>query len=338
MTQRLLPPVTFVLIDPEPLGHLSALQPDRDWGEFVTGERAWILQTYLQLKARGCAVSLSHELPADGIAVFSAKQRILLRRQQRHATSALLVGVRQDLGEALIADVEVVQNPFQADDATRFFIPHWPQPGLIPRDEARGDRIECIAFKGFAGNLHPDFFGEAWQQFLTTHHLRWSCDAALYRRGQTRQAVARWNDFHDADLLLAVRPYDGALHPRKPATKLYNAWLAGVPALLGPESAYRQLRRSELDYIEVDSLSSACAAVTALLQDRDRYRAMIQRGHERAAAFTPDEVARRWQELLFDVLPELRDSNRVRRWQGRSLLLKDGVRRVARALALNRRR
>ncbi len=68
-------PITFVLIDPEPLGRLMGLDPDRDWRHFVTGERAWVLQTYLRLRASGLPVRLADRLPGDGIAVFSCKQR-----------------------------------------------------------------------------------------------------------------------------------------------------------------------------------------------------------------------------------------------------------------------
>jgi hypothetical protein len=40
------------------------------------------------------------------------------------------------------------------------------------------------------------------------------------------------------------------------AIKLYNCWHAGVPAVLGAESAFRANRRSDLDYLEVQSLDA----------------------------------------------------------------------------------
>jgi len=73
---------------------------------------------------------------------------------------------------------------------------------------------------------------------------------------QVPQAID-WPDFREADLILAVRPGDRRRATNKPASKLVNAWLAGVPALLGPEVAYRELRRSELEWFYQDPLGAA---------------------------------------------------------------------------------
>ena len=130
---------------------------------------------------------------------------------------------------------------------------HFPQPALIARDPARGDRIENIAYKGLSGNLHPEFHGKAWREFLAARGLRWVTDAVEESQSRDDKSKLAWNDYREVDLVLAVRlPSRNVLgrsdlHPRKPATKLYNAWRAGVPALLGPELAYRELRESPLE-------------------------------------------------------------------------------------------
>lgn len=325
--------VTFVLHG-EPLDELRRLDPDRDWREFVTGERAWILQTYLRLRATGAPVELADALPDDGIVVFSSKQRRALVRARRRSTRAVLVGVRQDLGEALIADLEVVQNEAQADATRRFFIPHWPQPGMLVRDAARGSRIEAIAFKGFLGNLHPAFREAAWLEFLRERGIRWLADAAPYTDNFVDAASLDWNDFRQVDLVLAVRAPDARLHPRKPATKLYNAWLAGVPALLGPEVAYRELRRSALDYLEVADVRAAQAAIVQLQSSPSRYADMVTNGHARAAEFQAPAIVRRWHDFLFSVVPSLVTRADVSRWRGRSLRRKELSRRALRALGV----
>lgn len=331
-------PITFVLIDPEPLERLEHLHPDRDWRDFVTGERAWVLQTYLRFREHGVPARLSARLPDRGIAAFSSKQRRLLRRLAPARTSALMVGIRQDVGEALIADFEVVQNPGQADAKRRFHIPSWPQPGLVPRDPARGPRIETIAYKGFAANLHPQFAGADWRAFLQAEGLRWRLDAIAYQEPEVgpvalpaeRFATLSWNDFSDVDLVLAVRPADRGLYPRKPAAKLYNAWLAGVPALLGPELAYRDLRRSELDYIEVTGPDEAEAAIRRLRADPHLYQQMIDNGRKRAEDFTVHRITEHWKALLFDILPARANDPRVVRWRNKPLWLKSAVRRLTR--------
>jgi hypothetical protein len=320
-------PITFVLIDAEPLAGLAALQPERDWREFVQGERAWILQTYLRLRAAGHCVALADRLPAQGIAVFSSKQRNALVRTAPRAGRALLLGVREDVGAALIADFEVVQNAAQADGRRRFLVPLWAQPALIARDPGRGTRIENLGFKGYLGNLDAAFRGAQWQQACERIGLRWRADALPYTRGLDRSAL-NWNDFSEVDLVLAVRPSAQAPHIRKPASKLYNAWRAGVPALLGPESAYRELRRSPLDYLEIETPEQALAAIAALRAEPQRYLAMIEQGRRRAADFTSERIVQQWVQLLFVTLPAASTAAHVSRWRGRSLVAKRWVRRL----------
>jgi len=326
--------VTFVLLDAAPPESLEQLNPDRDWREFVTGERAWILQTYLRLKRAGCAVQLAAELPSTGIAVFSSKHRRALRNRSRGHSKAMLVGVRQDVGEALIADFEVVQNKNQSDDQRRFYMPHWPQPGLIERDPSRGTIVKNISFKGFSANLTPDYAMPDWFEFLASHDLAWQTDSVPHQETGVAAHTLSWNDFRDCDVVLAVRPADRELYPRKPATKLYNAWLAGVPAILGPEIAYRELRKSALDYIEVANRKEAQDAILKLKHDAELYRAMVENGRKRAVEFTIEAIVDRWRTLLFDRIPALDSAPHVKRWRGKSLWRKEMSRRLVRAVGL----
>src|SRR5690606_11149729 len=252
-----------------------------------------------------------------------------------HDTRNLIwVGVREDVGEPLIADFEIVQNPSQADGVRRFFMPLWPQPALIPRDPARGARVENIAFKGFEANLAPEFRTAAWRAYLHERGLGWFTDAVSYTRDAQPQQVLAWNDYHNIDIVFAVRPYDRKLHPRKPATKLYNAWHAGAPAILGPELAYRDFRRSPLDYIEVSSAEEARMAIERLCNDPELYEAMVRNGERRAQEVTSAALTERWAQLLFETIPPLADDARVRFWRGKPLRAKELSRRTARALGL----
>lgn len=319
--------VTFLLLG-EDLAALASLDPDADWREFVTGERVWIVQTYLRLRALGHPVALSDSLPREGIVVFSTKQRRLLRPLR---TAATLIGVRQDLGPALIADVEVVQNLGQADGQRRYMIPHWPQPGLLPRDPARGPAVRVVAFKGFLGNLAGEYHGAHWREFLQRELLEFRADAVEFKERHTDPGSLAWNDYREIDVVLAVRAPRADLYPRKPATKLYNAWHAGVPALLGPELAYRELRQSPLDFIEVADIDAVMQAILQLKRDPDLYQRMVQHGRSRAREFTAASIASRWSELLFRTIPALASAPDIARWRNRPLLAKELVRRVARA-------
>lgn len=298
---------------------LEELDPERDFGEFQTGERAWILQTYLCLKRAGYDVALTDRWPERGLLVFSSKQRRTLPQLAGSTADVYLLGIREDVGPALIADWEVLQNGREADNKARFFVPFWPQPGLIARDASRGPLLRRAAYKGFLRNLHPDFRDERWSRFLAERGIAWWCDAPEYRGRQRAATVTHWNDYSEVDLVVAIRPYDRFLHSRKPATKLYNAWLAGVPAMLGPEYAYRELRRSEEDYIEVHTLSEAMRSIDVLLQQPARYMAMIANGQRRAPDFSRAAILHQWAQLLFETLPARAADARVRRWRGRSL-------------------
>ena len=326
--------VRFLLPEEGDLELLRALDPDRDFERFKRGECAWVLQTYLRLAAAGKPVELTDRLPEDGIVVFHAKHRRWLAARGGALHEAVLVGIRGDLGTPAIADFEVLQNGFHADGLRRFHIPHWPQPGLLRRDPARGDAIRRIAYKGFARNLEAGFHGRRWLDFLAARGIEWDYGAAEFAGRDTDRLRLGWHDFRRVDLVLAVRPPSKRLHPSKPATKLFNAWLAGVPALLGAEVAYRELRRSPLDYLEVRDVSEAMAAVDRLAGDPDRYRAMIERCAERAAELTPATWIAAWTELLFSTVPRLAGEVLASPLRRLPLPARAGVRRVGRWFAL----
>jgi hypothetical protein len=297
--------ITFVLPGEEDLAALRRLDPDRDWREFQLGERVWLLQTYLRLVRAGCPVELASSPPAEGIVVFHGKHARVLRAHWRRLRRAVLLGIRADYPEPLLADFQVLQNGRYADGKRRFFVPHWPQPALIPREGARGNAIRRISFKGFEQNLHPELRSPAWQEFLESHGIEWEVDAVPWAGAATDRLSTRWPDFREVDLVLAVRRPDPRLWTQKPATKLINAWLAGVPALVGKEYACRELRRSELDYLEVGSLAEAKAAVLRLVERPDLYREMVENGRLRSADFTPERILERWLALLTREIPTL---------------------------------
>jgi hypothetical protein len=296
--------VTFFLAGAERnLDVLRRLDPNRDWRRFQQGEGAWILQTYLRLGGAGYPVELASRPPEEGIVVFHAKEGRRLRRWLRGMEDLVLVGVRGDNREPLMADFEVVQNGRFADGRKRFFLPHWPQPGLLPRDPDRGTRIERAAYKGFDANLHPDFRKPDWAEFLAGHGIEWITDSVRFAGPETEGEALAWPDFRTIDLVVAVRPPERKMRTSKPATKLVNAWLAGVPALLGPEYQFRELRRSELDYLEVASAEEAKIAVRRLLADPDLYREMVANGRARGAELSAETILPRWAELLYETIP-----------------------------------
>jgi hypothetical protein len=314
--------VRFFLPPDTDFARLQRLDPDRDVTQFLRGEDVWVLQTYLRLAQAGYDVQLSSELPADGLLVFHAKHRRLVAKRWSSNCRAVLVAVRADKDRTPIADFEILQNDRFAKANEAFFVPSWPQPGILPRRAERGSQITRIAFKGFRDNLAPAFLQPSFGRELAYRGIDFQLDGVEYSREAVQFDARQWSDYQDVDVILAVRPALDSMHEDKPATKLYNAWFAGVVPLLGPEYAFRSLRRSELDYVEVKTPADALAAIDRLRNTPDLYARMIDNGFERAEAFTTARILEQWADLLFETLPELARQRRVRMWESVPLTVK----------------
>ena len=282
-----LPPIRFYLPDTIPPD--MPRSPDVFWtgfaGKMRSGVYAWTVQTCLRLQQSGFPCELVGEMPADGIVVAHRKS---LGRKFRPSPRLLLVCLKADATFHPYAHLHVVLNH---GDLHRWhpatYIPHWPQPGLIPRDAARGEAWENAAFFGDPGSIASEMRGAAWEQTLRDLQLTW--DAV---------EPARWHDFSRVDVVVAVRSFDDRGWANKPPTKLYNAWHAGVPAVLGPELAYRHERRSELDYLEARSLPELVAALQRLKADPELRRRMVENGRVRARESAPAVITGRWQDFF----------------------------------------
>ena len=287
-------PVTFFadVADAE-LAGWRAFRPDAEPHRLLRGEECWIAQTHARLRDAGVPVRLDNRVPDAGIVVFYAGDKRAVWRAHAPRSPALLVAVRSDRHPVGFADVEIVQNASSADGARTRHVPHWPQAGLLPRDPARGARVRTVLFPGTPQNLHPGFRGGAWQRFLADRGLEFRCHYANACGGPPA-----WHDYRDVDVMLGVRPAARRLVANKPAWKLVNAWLAGVPAILGPEVAYRELRRDPLDYLEAAGPDAAVQALARLLDEPGLYAAMVTNGRRRGADFTVEANLRRWRELL----------------------------------------
>jgi hypothetical protein len=274
-------------------------------------------------------VELVDRPPERGVIVYHAKQVEALMRHWWRIRRAVLVAVKADHNESHLADFHVVQNRVWENRTTRFHIPSWPQPGILARLPSRGTRVERISFKGMIGNLREGFRDRAWVEALDRRGIEWVADAVAFRGPASDGVALEWRDYREIDLVLAVRPPHPRGHTDKPAAKLINAWLAGVPALLGREPAYRELRTDALDYVEIDSVDEALRAIDELRARPALYRAMVARGRERAAAFSIDSLVAAWVDFLGVRLPAL--SSR-RSWGSVPYWLRPAARKAQRLL------
>ncbi|MDJ0795250.1 MAG: glycosyltransferase family 1 protein [Calothrix sp. MO_167.B12] len=265
----------------------SVPDPDSLHKQIVTNEDCWTIHTYLRLKQRNLNVSLSNDLVPNAICVVNSLEFGI----RDLSFSSFIVGCRGDGPKPALANFTIVQNEENVESKTEAFIPHWPQPGLIPRLTSRGNRIQNIVFKGAENNLYEEFCSSQFRQELK------KLGTQLLIHGKLESTV-NWHDYSNADLVLAVRDLTEKDALVKPASKLVNAWIAGAPALLGPEAAYRQLKESPLDYIEVRTPQEALDAIRKLKKDTNLYQQIISNGFKRAQEFTPDKISQRWRDVL----------------------------------------
>jgi hypothetical protein len=302
--------------------HIARLQEsdlDREHQRFRRGIENWIVQGYLRLRrpleALCCEVAITDRFEPGAICVA---HRDDLNRYANPLHRCFVVGVRADRPPVRVAEVEVVQNPLQLDAPRARFIPHWPQPGLLPRDPARGARVERAVYFGRDKSV-PAWYREA--GFIDAL-------AALGVALDVRDTD--WNDYRGADLLLAHREETPSMLATKPASKLVNAWLAGVPAIVAPEPAFMALRRSDLDFIVTADARGTREAVEALARRPQLHRAMAANGLRRGAEFTVERLRERWIAFFRDeVIPEFL------RWRAETRPL---VRRVRFVVALSRQK
>lgn len=275
------------------------------WSANRSGTWNWTVQTHQKLVEAGFPCQLAGEIPSEGIIVAHSR---LFDESFVPNSRQLLVCIEADRGRHAFAQLHVQQNPGGARaanekpslqferqiiefPASNHFIHYWPQPDLRPRDRARGDRFERVSYVGRAKNLTRELRTQAWSRRMREHGFRWLVE-------EERMA---WQDYRRIDAVLAVRDFAGKSHLHKPASKLHNAWRAGVPAVLGPETAYRSERRGELDYLEIHSPAEALTALIRLRDDVALRKAMVANGRMRAREVTAQKTTEEWQAYLLHV-------------------------------------
>ena len=276
-----------------------------------TGARhAATVRTYVELKAAGFDCELTDEFPADRIVIthtdflphtgsdtdFPWVKRGRLGESMR---SSFVVCYQADRPRHPYAHIHLVQNRADAAHNNRsvlgrlaglrlHYVPLWTQPGLLPRDDERGNQVTEVAYFGIPDELDPSLRDPAWKD-------------RLRQRGFNFAIIepAHWHDYRNVDVVIAVRSFDypGPMW-KKPASKLFNAWMTSVPAILGRESAYQAERSSELDFIEVTSREQVEQALERLRAEPNLRTRMVDNGRRRSAEIDDGALTRRWCDVL----------------------------------------
>lgn len=302
MTAR--PLVQFVVPYDQPLiDRLALADPDalvRQGDEVVPllsggGPAAWCYLTYARLRDRGWGpIRLANR--ADPAAINVAHADTL--NTAGDYARVFYVDARADHSHRLFAQYTLVQNRDQLGrDAA--WIHHWPQPGLIAR-QTPITQVRQIGYIGQTGNNNLAMTAADWNALFGDQGYHFAAPAS-----------DAWHDLSQFDALIAVRSFDASPHSKKPASKLLNAWRAGVPLVAGADSAYAQIGTPGEDYLLATSPAEVLAALDRL-RDAAFREALVERGRAKAAQYSEDAIAALWIEALEGPI-----AARFARWQRR---------------------
>jgi hypothetical protein len=256
----------------------------------------WIYQTWHFLTQAGISCQLSKEPLCEGIVVTLGKSLPPSFQEKILSKKIFLVDVVADNHPYAAASLHLIQNKIYAEQTPcSLYLPHWPQPYLIPRDSRRKNRFENICFFGHPKNLASEFQSPSWQE-----RLQKELGLTFKIKG-----VQEWHDYSNVDCILAIRDFSKEGHLDKPGTKLYNAWLAGVPFMGGNDTAYAADGRPGKDYLVATSLEEVFQHLRHLKEDEAFRGALVEEGKKSATGFTQQATLEHWKKLVLEIIPTL---------------------------------
>lgn len=264
--------------------------------DFRSPQLNWIWSTYFRLKKKGVVnICLTYTLPDKGIVVVASNQYKLL---QKLSKDVFVISTVADSPPRFYTHINITQNPWQPSDYLNLFqfpvwkhIPHWPQPNLIPRNEARGNCFKNIAFFGNKDQIDP---------YLLSRDF----EGDMKKMGLKFQIIDKeFNDYSSVDCVLAIRSFSNNPFLNKPYSKLVNAWFAKVPVIAGSESAFQSVKKSSFDFIAVKNVKELTEALQLLKENVVLREKMIGNGIERSKEFEEDLILHQWENFLFNEVP-----------------------------------
>lgn len=256
----------------------------------------WIYQTWHFLTQAGIPCQLSNEPLCEGIVVTLGKSLPPSFVEKALSKKIFLVDVVADNQPYPSASLHLVQNKTYAEQTPHsLYVPHWPQPYLIPRDSHRKNRFENICFFGHAKNLAPEFQSPSWPERLQKE---------LGLTFKVKE-VQEWHDYSNVDCIVAIRDFSREGHLEKPGTKLYNAWLAGIPFIGGNDTAYAADGRPGKNYLVATSLEEVFQHLRRLKEDATFRMSLVEEGKKSATDFSKQATLECWKKLILETIPVL---------------------------------
>lgn len=272
---------------------------DFEWKEYSLGKYCWGLQTYNRLQLAGIRCRLVDKLPDEGVIIA---HRAFLPDSIIPSRKQVLVCIQADWSRHPFAQLHICQNREQTKISgvprlerfaigKTYFVHHWPQPGLISRDTARGETFEDIYYFGLAENLASELKSEDWHRFIEEHGFRW----------HLKSSPVDWRNYSQVDAILFARDFSNKQHINKPATKLYNAWIAGAIPICTPESAYVDEIDNVNQAVVIESFEDLKAKLIALKSNPECISNMKNEGAAKAKHYSTEAIVQEWVTLLREI-------------------------------------
>lgn len=252
------------------------------------GVSVWSALAHLYLKQFNYKTLLLDYIPKDeAIIIFHPRFTKFLKREKNLKNKILVATLADARNKLNFVDYHIVQNPYQVDNYS-FFVPHFPQPKILPRKK---DKIENISFKGEKQNLDEYFYSNDFLKKIKALQLNFLIESK-----------EKWRDYSNVDIILAIRGYDKNMWIKKPFTKVINAWIGKTPIIVGDnELAYKYLKKNKLDFIEVSNKYEVIEKIKYLINNPSFYEDIVLNGIERSKEFSIDKIVKEWINIIEEI-------------------------------------
>ena len=275
--------------------------------DYKSGLDCWILKTYLILLENNTKwnIAIGNSIPEVGIIIF---HKGFFPKKTIPSKHQLFVCIQADYGRYKYAQCHILQNPaglnnFKFSKKSFFeeklfsfvknsFVPHWNQDNIISRDKSRGLLFENVCFYGVPQNFPKEL-------------LETDFSDTLLNEGITLKIItdsSQWNDYSQADCVLAIRDFNSKSHFNKPFSKIINGYLAGVPVIAGNESSTHYLKNMLNNDMPIVKSKEECFEAIKDLKNKYQKRLdEVQQDNEQLKFFKDTSIVMEWETLMEDL-------------------------------------
>ncbi|MEM0951074.1 MAG: hypothetical protein AAGI66_02905 [Cyanobacteria bacterium P01_H01_bin.74] len=254
---------------------------------FFQGKYLWALRTYLILRdylPNPADLLLDDTVCRNAINIAHADTWRSIEKSQI-GPETVVVSADADKPKLLWADYNISQAPI-FDGPSQFNISHWAQPNVIARNAQRMNVIKKVAY-----------FGELRKGEQSIHTLLEKKLSGLNIAYEVKQDFVSQNDYSDVDIAVALRFNWHLVKDRKPASKLFNAAIAGIPLIATPERSYLEYREMGLCFLPAYNVTETINIIEHLAQHPDDYESLLQNAQKQSTVFE-EKTATAWLNVL----------------------------------------